>query len=171
MEMSRQRAALVVTGMPPGGKERVVTHLAVDLRALGFEPMIVCLMDVGEFGQACRQRGLRVEALESHGRRDWQAVLRLRKLLKAFGPDVVNVHDRASLPYAFLAGGFGRRRPLVLTCHGLLLNDGGQAPWPQRWAMRGIRVVTAVSDQAAREYASGLGWAGDVVAHSLGLLG
>jgi glycosyltransferase involved in cell wall biosynthesis len=153
--------ALVVTRMPPGGKERVVMHLASDLRALGVETMIVCLVDKGEFGQVCADGGLRVEALNSQGSWDCATIARLSKLLKGFRPDVINVHDRHSVPYAFLAAGFGWRYPLVVTCHGLLMQDA-EGRWPERLAMRGVRVVTAVSDQTIREYSAMVGWSGPV---------
>lgn len=157
-----RRVALVVVRLSPGGKERVVMHLATELAARGVEPVVFCLDNKGSFGEHLEARGISVLALHSHRGRDIAAVWRLARLLRRFRPDVINVHDRSSLPYAFLANRLSVRRPIVVSCHGLLLKDGRRRRRSECIAMRDVRAVTAVSEAAAREYAEALDWSGPV---------
>jgi len=157
-----RRVALAVVGMPPGGKERVVMHLATEFAARGVEPIVFCLDGKGVFGERLEARGISVVALLSRKGRDIAAVWRLARLLRRFRPDVINVHDRSSLPYAFLANRLSVRRPIVVSCHGLLLKDGRRRRKSECIAMRDVRAVTAVSGAAAREYAEALDWSGTV---------
>lgn len=157
-----QRVAIIVAGMSPGGKERVVFHLATGLAARGIEPLVVCLEERGEFGERLAAEGVAVEALGSRWGWDFVAIGRLARLLRGFRPDIINVHDRASLPYAFAANRVSVRAPLVVSCHGLLFQDSSHPRRVERLAMRDVRRVTAVSAQAAREYARLLAWSDPV---------
>jgi len=148
--------------MGPGGKERVVMHLATEFAARGLEPLVVCLMDRGEFGGQLQARGVPMVPLHSVRAYDWRGVLRLTSVLRQFRPDVINVHDRSSLPYVFLANRLGPRCPIVLSCHGLRLQDAPRPRMRDRLAMRGVQAVTAVSETAAAEYSEALAWRGHV---------
>ena len=148
------RVALMVNSMTTGGKERVVMHLATEFAAAGLQPMVVCLGDLGSLGQQLSHEGIAIRAIESYRRWDFAAILRLRKLLRAFRPDVINVHDYFSLPYAVLANCGSPRCPVVLSCHGLLFHQREQgARFHHRWAARRVASVTAVSPVVARDYA------------------
>ena len=157
-----QRVAIIVASMPPGGKERVVFHLATGLAARGIKPLVVCLEERGEFGERLADQGVAVEALGSRWGWDFVAIGRLARLLRGFRPDIINVHDRASLPYAFAANRLSIRAPLVVSCHGLLFQDLSHPRHVERLAMRDVRRVTAVSAEAAREYARLLAWSDPV---------
>ena len=80
--------------------------------------------------------------------------------LRQFAPDVINCHDRSSLPYVVLANLFARRRPVVYTAHGLLFNADREPRRRHRLAMKGVTLATAVSEQVARRHADYLGWTG-----------
>lgn len=158
-----QRVAIVLAaGSARGGKERVVQHLARELTGLGVAPLLVNLEPAGEFLDEVRAAGLPACALGSSRGGDLRALIRLVRRLRRFRPDIVNVHDRASLPYAALAGLLAGRPPIVMSCHGLLLKGLGRARWPERWAMRRVSAVTAVSLRAADEYGETMGWRGPV---------
>ncbi len=148
--------------MGSGGKERVVMHLATEFAARELVPLVVCLMDRGEFGGQLQARGIPMVPLHSVRAYDWRGVLRLTSVLRQFRPDVINVHDRSSLPYVFLANRLGPKCPIVLSCHGLRLQDAPRPRMRDRLAMRGVQAVTAVSGRTAAEYSQALGWEGKV---------
>jgi L-malate glycosyltransferase len=157
-----KRVAIVISELRPGGAERVVVHLAGTLAERGVEPLVICLQRTGPLGEELLKRGVRVVALESLRGYDFGAVVRLARVLRQFGPDVINVHDRSSLPYAFMANRLSGRRPMVFSCHGLLLQDEFTPRRRDRMAARDLRALTAVSEQAGAEYARMLNWHGRV---------
>lgn len=148
-----RRVGLMVSGLFPGGKERVVLHLATEFAAAGIEPMVVCLEGMEGLGPQMRNVGIEVHALGSCRSYDLGAVWRLRRLLRRFRPDVLNAHDYFSLPYAVAANRLAGRCPVVLTCHGLLFHQRREgAKLHHRWAARSAAAMTAVSTSVARDY-------------------
>ena len=148
-----RRVGLMVSGLFPGGKERVVLHLATEFAAAGIEPMVVCLEGMEGLGPQMRNVGIEVHALGSCRSYDLGAVWRLRRLLRRFRPDVLNAHDYFSLPYAVAANRLAGRCPVVLTCHGLLFDQRHNgARFHHRLAARSAAAMTAVSTSVARDY-------------------
>jgi len=152
-----RKVAIVISELRPGGAERVVVHLAGALADSGVQPVVICLQRQGVLAEELLKRGLPVVALESMTGYDFRAILHLARLLRDLAPDVINVHDRASLPYVHLANRLAGRRPIVLSCHGLLL-DSSTLRWVDRLALRGVQALTAVSQQTADVYARLLNW-------------
>jgi glycosyltransferase involved in cell wall biosynthesis len=153
------RVLLVTSELRCGGAERVMVHLASTLRTLDVAVEIVCLQRPGVLAEEARAAGVDVVALQSLRGYDLKAVWSLAKCLRRFRPDVINVHDRSSLPYVIVANWIGGRRPLVFSAHGLLVQDE-RPRLRDRWAARRLSQVTAVSQPAAQEYARLLGWKG-----------
>ena len=118
---------------------------------------ILCLQRPGSLAQEAAAAGIDVIALHSLRGYDLKAVWLLAGHLRRFRPDVINVHDRSSLPYVALANGIGGRRPVVFSAHGLLTQDE-QPKRRDRWAAKRLSQITAVSQPAGREYARLLGW-------------
>ncbi len=151
-----RRVALVVNRMMSGGKEHVVMHLAMELARAGHVPMVVCMREMGALGRKIEKEGIPVYAMESSRGWDVLTVFRLARLLRRFGPDVINVHDISSQRYVAAANVLMGRRPVVLTCHGLLL-------WKQRPSLvdrlvtRSADEVTAVSEACAGQYRQYMG--------------
>ena len=140
--------------------ERVVTHLAKNLPAFGVEPVVVCLRNDGPLAAELQAADIRVVALESMRGYDLRGLSRLAGFLYKFRPTVVNVHDYSSLPYAVL-GRFARPGcPVVFTAHGLLYEGADRRRRRYRLASRGIRAMTAVSEQVRDRHASYLNWHG-----------
>ncbi|HDZ43771.1 MAG TPA: glycosyltransferase, partial [Phycisphaerae bacterium] len=150
--LSVGRVALVVDSLAAGGKERVVATLAGQLRRKGLAVAVVCLSRTGPLAQGLTQAGAAVYSVTSRGRWDLGAVLRLSKILHHIRPDVVNVHDRFSLPYLVAANRIATGAPIVLSCHGLLLSSAGPT-WAQILAAREVDAFTAVSTEVAAAYA------------------
>lgn len=156
-----RRVALLISELRPGGAERVLVYLAGELARMGLQVKVICLQRRGELASELDSTGVEVLALGSLRGYDPSAVLRLRQALAAFNPDVINVHDRSSLLYVYLATRLGWKRPVVFTAHGLLVRD--ERPGRRdRLAGRCISAFTAVSEPAGREYCCLLGWTGHV---------
>ncbi len=153
-----QRVALIISDLRPGGAERLVVHLSSSLSAIGVSTKIICLQNRGALAYEAEQNGVPVCALGSLVGYDLRAALRLARELRIFRPNIINVHDRSSLPYVVVANRLAGRCSIVLSCHGLLLADRERRRLRDRIFVRDVQAVTAVSDQAALEYARILDW-------------
>jgi glycosyltransferase involved in cell wall biosynthesis len=155
------RVALVLSELRAGGAERVVVHLASTLPTLGAAAEIICMQNPGNLAADAEVAGVKVIALHSFRGYDVRAIWRLATQLRRFRPDVINVHDRSSLPYVVLANIMSGRHPVVFSAHGLLVRDEGPR-LRDRLSGGHLAAVTAVSQPAAQEYAHLLGWSGEV---------
>jgi glycosyltransferase involved in cell wall biosynthesis len=151
------RVMLVIAELRCGGAERVVVHLASGLRNLGVQVEIICLQNPGPLAIDAENAGIPVLALKSLRGYDVRAIWQLAKEIRRFRPDVINVHDRSSLPYVALANRLSVRCPIVFSAHGLLV-ENEQSRLRDRLAARFIANITAVSVPAAQEYARLLNW-------------
>lgn len=151
---------LVISELRGGGAEQVVVHLATALRAMGLAVEVLCIQDRGILADGAEAAGVPVVALRSLRPYDLPAIMALARELRRFRPDVINVHDRSSLPYVCLANWLAGRRPVAFSCHGLLLADQLRSKFRDRLAMRDVRALTAVSEPSGREYARLMRWAG-----------
>jgi len=156
-----RRVAIVITELRVGGAERVIVHLACALARQGIKPTVICLGRPGPLACDLDAAGVPVVALGSTRGHDVAAIWRLARLLQRIRPDVINVHDRASLPYVDAANRLSGRRPVVFSCHGLLL-DVVRSRWCERFAMRRAAALTAVSEETGRRYVALLDWPGPV---------
>jgi glycosyltransferase involved in cell wall biosynthesis len=125
---------------------------------MGVAVEIICLQRQGPLGREAAAAGVPVVCLNSLRGYDVRAALALAREFRRFRPDVVNVHDRSSLPYVVLADRLSGRRAVVLSAHGLLLEDRARRRLRDRLSARGLTAVTAVSDAVAREYRDVLDW-------------
>ncbi len=145
--------ALVLDRLVPGGKERVVVELARELRAMGCAVCVVVLGDASEgLLDELRRADVPVETLRTRPGTSPRTTLRLTAVLWRCAPDVVNVHDRSSLRHAWAVTQTLFRRPVVLSCHGLL-ESTRRAARSECLAARAASAVTAVSGDSAERYA------------------
>ncbi|MHB0954793.1 MAG: glycosyltransferase [Pirellulaceae bacterium] len=154
------RIALVISQLRPGGAERVVVHLASGLRAVGVEPLVVCLQRKGELAGELENEGIQLVALESTQGYDIAALLTLIRTLRDFRPSAIHVHDYSSLPYMVVANSLGRRCPLIFTAHGLLYEGFEGLRRRHRFFSRGIGALAAVSQQVGERHVGYLNWRG-----------
>lgn len=155
-----ERVAIVLTELRAGGMERVVAHLANSLAERNVEPYVICLQQKGPLAAELEAGGIRVEAIGSTRSYDAQGLLRLTDHLRRFAPDIINVHDYSSLPYAAVAGLSRRRCPIIFTAHGLLYQgfDGRERRY--RFFSKRLAAVTAVSPEVCRRHQEFLNWRG-----------
>lgn len=152
------RVAFIHEALGRGGAERVISHLALGFVASGVEVLCICLDKIREIGCELIDAGVNVISLDSARGYDLRAVLRLRTILQRFQPTVINIHDRASLPYVCLAKMLGVRAPIVMSVHGFLFYDQGTRPLRYRLASKCVAVLTAESEKVASRYAAHLSW-------------
>ena len=148
---SFRKVMLVVDTMCLGGKERVVLLLARGLSRLGYDVVIATIRHLGEFGEVFEKEGGQVFAANSSHGFDPHAIGRLRKFIRQFQPDVINIHDRSSLLYTQLAA-MGLGAKTVMTCHGLLETSQQKIRFDQQWAADRLDATTAVAQEVADDY-------------------
>jgi len=139
--------------------ERAVVHLASGLSERHFDVSVVCIENEGLLATELHSCDVPTFALRSRKSRDLKAALRLYRYLKEWQPDVVNVHDYASAPYAVLANWLtGRRSKVVFTAHGLLYEDFETLRRRCRFFSKGFDALSAVSTQGAERHREYLEW-------------
>jgi glycosyltransferase involved in cell wall biosynthesis len=155
---AKQRVAIVVSELRPGGMERLVVHLATELSLRGFPVKIICLQSPGVLASLLIEQNIPVVALESHGSRDIFALWKLRKELKQFRTSLVHLHDYSSLPYAALANILSLRCSLLFTAHGLLYEGFENLQRRNRFFCHFIKSLSAVSNKVAARHKEYLNW-------------
>ncbi|MBE7159413.1 MAG: glycosyltransferase family 4 protein [Rhodospirillales bacterium] len=123
------RVALLTDSDVFAGTERHILDLAVELRALGNEPMLVC-PGAGMLAKRGRAEGLQVVGMEKRRTVDPGVVTRLAKLWRNGDCTVMHAHNGRMELHAALARTMTRRGALVATQH--FLN-------PARTTYRGLR--------------------------------
>ncbi len=86
------RVAQVIWSLGLGGAEQVVIRLASGVDRRRFEPVIVCLDRPGPFAAQAEERGVEVLAVDKRGPIDVRAVVRLARLFRSRGIEVVHTH-------------------------------------------------------------------------------
>jgi len=136
------------------GAEQVVLNLARHLERTGHEGQIAVFENRHapnvEIARAAAALGLEAQLLPCRGRFDWDAVARLRGLVKSYGPDVVHMHGYKADIYGYAAVR-SLQTTTVSTCHGwgdntLPLRAYGLM---DRWVLRRFDLVVAVSTEIA----------------------
>ncbi|SHJ56928.1 Glycosyltransferase involved in cell wall bisynthesis [Malonomonas rubra DSM 5091] len=152
------RVALVLSELRPGGMERLVVHLATELHNRKIPVQVICLQGLGELAYLLAEKNVPVLSLESHGSKDFSAILRLRKELKKFQPSVINMHDYASLPYVSLGNLLSGRSPLLFTAHGLLYEGFASLQKRNRFFSFFLKGLSAVSEKVSVRHREYLDW-------------
>jgi glycosyltransferase involved in cell wall biosynthesis len=82
--------AHLITGLEVGGAERMLTQLVARIDRERFRSIVVSMTDIGPIGAAIAMAGIPVLALKvRRGVPDPRAVLRLRRVLREFQPDIL----------------------------------------------------------------------------------
>ena len=149
----------VVDSLEIGGLERLVHDLAIARGASSTS--IACLSSVGPFGEALRQRGIRVDLIgQQHGLA--ATLWRMRSYLRTTRPDLLHCHNLRP----FLIGAWSARLagniPVVMTKHGVAAPSGRMAKRCYRSFLRRAHVV-GVSRQTAEMMSNWTGRGGHPV--------
>lgn len=153
------RIALVLSELRPGGMERLVVHLAIELTRRQIPVEVICLQSPGKLALLLHESNVPVVALESHGGKDIVALWRLRQQLIQFRANIIHLNDYTSLPYASLTNFLTFKSiPMVFTAHGLLYEGFEPLQKRLRFFSRFLTGISAVSKKVARRHQDYLHW-------------
>lgn len=139
--------AHVVSSLEIGGQERVMLDLARAMSARGHRVTVVSL----EHGGALRRELGAIQAV-SVGRRpglDPKTAVRVYRILRELGADVVHTHNPVALTYAGPVARLAGVRRLVHTKHGANPVSGAAGLLARRTLARACHAFVAVSEQTA----------------------
>jgi glycosyltransferase involved in cell wall biosynthesis len=161
----RKRVLTVVDSLRRGGAERLIvtTHAFMDRER--FELAVAALFPPYDLAGELRGLGIKVWPLDTRGTRDMvRAVLRTRRAVRAFRPDIVHTHlFAANIAGRLAAGG----RPVITTLHNP--DYGAEDNGSLRFKLRKLidsktghrynRAFVAVSDAVRADYVEHMGFA------------
>ncbi len=97
----------------PTGSAKHLALVAPDLARDGFEQLVVNFGDAKPFGDRLSADGVRVESVKFRGLFDVSSAVKLRRLARAFVPDVLHVWgNRAAALANLLRAHFGKTHPI-----------------------------------------------------------
>ena len=152
------RVALMLSELRPGGMERVVLHLALGLAARNITVSVICLQGAGLLSSELENTAVKLVTINSFKGKDLKAILRLRQELLRFKPELINLHDYASLPYVIAANALAGHSPVLFSAHGLLYEGFENKKTRNRFFSRSLRGVSAVSAKVADRHRDYLKW-------------
>ena len=102
----RLRVARLITWVPVGGIERRLVSVLPRLRERDMEVRVFCLRERGPLAEELERWGIKVELVPMKSRLHPPSLLRLKRALKEYAPDVVHSHMyRANVPGTIAARG------------------------------------------------------------------
>ena len=114
------KVLMLVTNLTFGGAETQVVRLASEFKDRKWEVCVVSMINPEVWVEKLKQRGIGVHSLGmSRGMPDPRAVLRLRRIVKAFSPDVVHCHMFHANILGRIARLFCPMSALICTVHNL----------------------------------------------------
>jgi sugar transferase (PEP-CTERM/EpsH1 system associated) len=143
----RLRVLHVLLSLEPGGLENGVVNVINGLDPARFESSVCCLKHAGEFSRRIADPSVRVHEMGWRGGNDLALPLRLAKLFRASGADIVHTRNAESFFYGFAGAKLARVPALVHSEHGRTFSDRRARFAVQRLMTRYTDAVFAVSGQ------------------------
>ena len=143
----RLRVLHVLLSLEPGGLENGVVNVINGLDPARFESSVCCLKHAGEFARRIADPAVRVHEMGWRGGNDLRMPLRLAKLFRASGADIVHTRNAESFFYGFAGAKLARVPALVHSEHGRTFTDRRARFAVQRLMTRYTDAVFAVSGQ------------------------
>lgn len=110
------RIIQVIADFGLAGAETMVEHLSCGLIAEGHDVLVISLFDLHTaITDRIESRGIKIEYLGKKRGFDPSVIIKMRKIIKAYKPDIINTH-RYVLPYVVMAA-FRLNINLVHTVH------------------------------------------------------
>jgi sugar transferase (PEP-CTERM/EpsH1 system associated) len=141
------RVLHVLLSLEPGGLENGVVNVINGLDPGRFESQVCCLKHAGEFARRISDPGVRVHEMGWLGGNDLRMPLRLARLFRASGADIVHTRNAESFFYGFAGAKLARVPALVHSEHGRTFSDRRARFAAQRVMTRYTDAVFAVSGQ------------------------
>jgi starch synthase (maltosyl-transferring) len=120
------RIAFCITDLDPGGAERALVQLVTRLDRTCWEPAVLCLSGPGAMVEVLHSAGIPVTCLGARGRSDWGVILRLKRELRQFQPEIVQTF----LFHANIAGRLAGRLARVPHCVSGIRVAERRSRWP-----------------------------------------
>ena len=136
------KALHIITGLGVGGAEQ---QLRLLLRHLTVDCEVAVLTNPGAVADGLVADGVRVHHLAMGGNRDVSALLRLVRLIRAGGYDLVHTHLYRACVYGRLAARLAGVRAVVATEHSL-----GDSQMEGRRLTAGVRALYLASERLGR---------------------
>jgi sugar transferase (PEP-CTERM/EpsH1 system associated) len=143
----RLRVLHVMLSLEPGGLENGVVNVVNGLDPARFESSVVCLKHAGEFARRIADPSVRVHEMGWRGGNDPRLPLRLARLFRERGADIVHTRNAEPFFYGFAGAKLARVPALVHSEHGRTFDDRRARFVAQRWMTRFTDAVFAVSAQ------------------------
>jgi glycosyltransferase involved in cell wall biosynthesis len=126
-----RRILHIVPSLDYNAAARQLTLLAAQLPRDRCEVRVVVLQTAGPWAQLLREAGVPVEVFSWTRLIDPQPLLRLRRCLAEFQPDILHVWRLAALRWGLLVNGFARRR-IIVSMPFTAAAGGSQLGWLDR---------------------------------------
>ncbi|OGE83044.1 MAG: hypothetical protein A2846_01690 [Candidatus Doudnabacteria bacterium RIFCSPHIGHO2_01_FULL_49_9] len=163
----KTKILLVITQGELGGAQRYVLDLATHLNSPqsplklrggekgSYEILVAMGAEQPRLGQLLVKKGIKVEYLKYLVRNinplhDLLAIWQLKKLIKAFQPDIIHLNSSKAGVLGSIAGGLAGNRNVIFTAHGFAFLEPHLFKfiyfWAERFATRFRRKIITVSE-------------------------
>lgn len=141
----------MLLSLDPGGLENGVVNVINRLDEGRFLSSVTCLKHSGPFAARIKRSDVEVHAMGLKGGNDLGLPLRLARLFRRTGTDIVHTRNAESFYYGFVAAKLAGVRALVHSEHGRILPDTPRRMHVQRWMLRFTDASFSVSEQLRRD--------------------
>ncbi|WP_068621027.1 glycosyltransferase [Paenibacillus tuaregi] len=147
-----KRVLFLITGLDYAGAENQVVQLCRALRAKDYSVLLISMVKPVAYLDELQEMGVEVRSLHMRrGVADPRAIFRLKRIIRAFQPDIVHSHMVHANLLARLTRVFVRMPLLICTAHSI--NEGG---WLRNLLYRVTDpfcdLMTNVSQEAVNRY-------------------
>lgn len=135
----------VLVNLEVGGIENGVVNVVNNLQRERFDSSVCCLQSLGTFAARLQIPRTRVHELGILGKPWVKGILRLSRLLRITGADIVHTHNKIAFFYGIAAGILARTPTIVHSEHGRTLPDSRALMLAQRCLLPAVGECFAVS--------------------------
>ena len=136
----------IVLSLEPGGLENGVVNVVNGLDPVEFRSSVCCLQRAGEFANRMRP-GVAIASMDLRPGNDPWMPLRVARLLRRWGVDIVHTRNAEPFFYGFLAGRLAGVPAVVHSEHGRVFPEKPWRALAQRLLLRHVDAAFAVSGQ------------------------
>ena len=137
----------VLLSLEPGGLENGVVNVVNGLDPAQFRSSICCLKSSGPFAARIQRGDVQVHSMGHDRGNDWRLPLRLARLFRATGTDIVHTRNAEAFFYAGIGARLAGIPVLLHSEHGRTFDDRAMRLYAQRLLSRWAHGIFAVSGQ------------------------
>jgi glycosyltransferase involved in cell wall biosynthesis len=147
-----EKIIFILTGLDYAGAEAQVVQLAIGLQLRGWLVQVISMLKPSAYVEELNERGIELISLDmKKGISDPRAIMKLRRIIKAFRPDIVHSHMIHANLLARVTRLFVKIPVLVSTAHSN--NEGGKVRMLLYRATDSLcEITTNVSQDAVNSY-------------------